>query len=182
MGAGAELRKANTQAELCRAQRRLADLQRRQEDSFDVQAGLGKKVVNVNKWVKAEAMQQREHLAAGETKDGKEKGKLPASSAPSYSWTGTGGTAGGNPDFQSVLSPPLAELAISSTAEAFLVECLGCEKQLPWTDLQEQDGRCHDCSAQGQPHVSPDDAQPNHTTTASGSADFGPSCPSPNHA
>ncbi|CAJ1451713.1 unnamed protein product, partial [Effrenium voratum] len=65
--AGAELRKANTQAELCRIQRRLADLQRRSADS-DAKAGLGPKLLHVNKWVKAEAEQQRANLAAGKTK------------------------------------------------------------------------------------------------------------------
>ncbi|CAJ1433949.1 unnamed protein product [Effrenium voratum] len=95
--AGAELRKANTQAELCRIQRRLADLQRRSADS-DAKAGLGPKLLHVNKWVKAEAEQQRANLAAGKTKDGKDKDS-PSGVPAAQIWAGTGGTSGGNPDF-----------------------------------------------------------------------------------
>ncbi|CAE7293870.1 SWEET14, partial [Symbiodinium microadriaticum] len=102
--AAAELRKANTQAELCRIQRRLADVERRSASS-DAKAGLGPKLLHVNKWVKAQAEEQRENLAAGKTKDGKDKDKLaPGGPAPSYSWTGSGGTCGGNPDFLAAAS------------------------------------------------------------------------------
>lgn len=150
---GAELRKANTQAELCRIQRRMADLQRRAEDNSDVKAGLGPKLLNVNKWVAAQADEQRENLVAGKTKDGKEKGKAPSSSAPSYSWTSTGGTAGGNPDFMSTSSPPVsgADVVASSSAPAhqdqdvLMVECRTCGVVLPWESLQEGDGCCGEC-------------------------------------
>ncbi|CAE7897570.1 SWEET14, partial [Symbiodinium necroappetens] len=54
--AAAELRKANTQAELCRIQRRLADVE---SASSDAKAGLGPKLLHVNKWVKAQAEEQR---------------------------------------------------------------------------------------------------------------------------
>lgn len=119
--AAAELRKANTQAELCRIQRRLADAERR-SGSSDAKAGLGPKLLHVNKWVKAQAEEQRENLAAGKTKDGKDKDKLAAGGpAPSYVWTGSGGTCGGNPDFldpkdtssSDVLVAPSSDLSLS---------------------------------------------------------------------
>jgi len=155
---GAELRKAETQAELCRAQRRLATLQRRHEDSSDARAGLGPKLLHVNKFVKAQAAEQRENLAAGKTKDGKDKDKLVAGgAAPAYSWTSTGGTAGGNPDFVSTASP--SSLAKSDSAsgpgcteaepDTLMVECSGCGAALPWDALQEGDGRCIECQQLG---------------------------------
>merc|ERR1712039_231982 len=97
--AGEELRKANNQTELCRIQRRLADLQRKSEGT-DAKAGLGPKLVGVNKWVKAEAEEQRENLSKGLRKDGKQKTRpedLDSQPAPAYAWLGTGGTSGGNP-------------------------------------------------------------------------------------
>eukprot|EP00930_Biecheleria_cincta_P094010 TRINITY_DN8472_c0_g1_i2.p1 TRINITY_DN8472_c0_g1~~TRINITY_DN8472_c0_g1_i2.p1 ORF type:complete len:917 (+),score=176.92 TRINITY_DN8472_c0_g1_i2:70-2820(+) len=140
--AGAELRKANTQAELCRIQRRLADLQRRSEDS-DAKAGLGPKLMYVNKWVKAEAAKQQENIAAGLTKDGKDKSKIAAGgSPPAYAWTSSGGTAGGNPDFSSASSgdahPP-------SEVTSLMVECLSCGASFPWASLASGDGQCTSC-------------------------------------
>mmetsp|Transcript_46131 Transcript_46131/g.107935 ORF Transcript_46131/g.107935 Transcript_46131/m.107935 type:complete len:899 (-) Transcript_46131:266-2962(-) len=136
--AAAELRKANTQAELCRIQRRLADLERRSTSS-DAKAGLGPKMLHVNKWVKAQAEQQRENLAAGKTKDGKEKDKLSAGGpAPSYSWTGGGGTCGGNPDFSAFAS--------ASNVEEVLMICNGCEVQASHA-LVDDSGFCPDCRA-----------------------------------
>lgn len=137
--AAAELRKANTQAELCRAQRRLADLQRRKEDSADVRAGLGPKLVNVNKWVKAEAAQQREHLAAGRTKDGKEKPKAAGEVEP-----GGGRDPAAGPD--GVHAAAGAGQPEHPDAEVLLVECLGCGVVLPWEVLQDGDGRCVGCA------------------------------------
>jgi len=139
--AGAELRKANTQAELCRVQRRLADLQRRSESS-DAKAGLGPKLLHVNKWVKAEAALQAENLAAGKTKDGKEKGAEKQNSPPVYSWTSTGGTSGGNPDFSGYPSGAGAE-----SSEVLMVACLSCEIAYPWQDLIAGDGRCVACTS-----------------------------------
>merc|ERR1719161_867803 len=55
---GAELAKADNQRDLCNIQRRLASLQRRSEET-DRQAGLGPELLNVNKWVKAEAAKQQ---------------------------------------------------------------------------------------------------------------------------
>jgi len=153
--AGAELRKADTQAELCRIQRRLADLQRRHDDSSDAKAGLGPKLLHVNKFVKAQAAEQRTNLAAGKTKDGKDKEKMAAGGPPpAYSWTSNGGTSGGNPDFASAaLRPFLADPAESASGpscgvaelETLMVECLGCGATLPWDALQEGDGRCAEC-------------------------------------
>jgi len=136
--AGAELRKANTQAELCRVQRRLADLERR-SDSAD--SALGPKLLHVNKWIKAEAEQQKVNLAAGKTKDGKDKSQLTAGGpAPSYSWTSSGGTAGGNPDFSASSAAGSPELQ---------VECRSCNTTLPWSQLADGDGSCSQCRAQG---------------------------------
>eukprot|EP00746_Dinoflagellata_sp_MGD_P014643 gnl/MRDRNA2_/MRDRNA2_132200_c0_seq1.p1 gnl/MRDRNA2_/MRDRNA2_132200_c0~~gnl/MRDRNA2_/MRDRNA2_132200_c0_seq1.p1 ORF type:complete len:946 (+),score=236.76 gnl/MRDRNA2_/MRDRNA2_132200_c0_seq1:63-2840(+) len=156
---GAELRKANTQAELCRIQRRLANIHRRVEDSSDAKAGLGPKLLNVTKWVQAEASQQRENLAAGKTKDGKEKGKqtvLPASDV----WSGSGGTSGGNPNFSKSSCEAAAQSsnaasrsdAVSSDDVTIMVECLGCETQFPWDALQNGDGRCAACCLSATPN------------------------------
>jgi len=173
---GAELRKAETQAELVRTQRRLADLQRRSETA-DGKAGLGPKLLNVTKWVHEESEQQKSNLAAGKTKDGKEKGKATAGgSAPSYVWLGTGGTDGGNPLYNpaarsggaSSSSAPAptggverpasaaggggapgdvaAPLSAAAPEELF-VECLGCGVGLPWDALAPGDGRCPECVA-----------------------------------
>merc|ERR1712093_873471 len=99
-------------------------MHRRAEESTDIQAGLGKKLLNVNKWVRAEAAQQQENLAAGKTKDGKEKGKMPDGSIPAYSWTGSGGTAGGNPDFHSGSAPRNA--SADEVEDELIVECSEC--------------------------------------------------------
>lgn len=140
--AGSELRKANTQAELCRIQRRLADLQRRSDDS-DAKAGLGPKLLHVNKWVKAEAAKQQENIAAGLTKDGKEKGKITAGgSAPAYAWTSSGGTSGGNPDFSSASS---GDAHPASETTSLMVECLSCGVSFPWASLAGGDGQCTSC-------------------------------------
>lgn len=157
---GAELRKANTQAELCRAQRRLADLQRKSEGS-DAKAGLGPKLLNVTKWVKAEAALQKENLAAGKTKDGKEKSEdTTGGPAPAYAWTGSGGTSGGNPDFSSAArsSAPAARITAAGSSGVaalsiehacgeppLIVECLGCSSLLSWSVLSPGDGRCPRC-------------------------------------
>jgi len=149
---GAEIRNANTQAELCRAQRRLANIYRKVEDSADAKAGLGPKLLHVTKWVRAEAAEQRENLAAGKTKDGKEKGKLTVLPASDV-WTSSGGTTGGNPDFFSTSCPSQSSGADFKPASAevksddveFLVECRECEVRLPWEALQSGDGRCVDC-------------------------------------
>lgn len=159
---GAELRKAETQAELVRAQRRLADLQRRSETT-DGKAGLGPKLLNMTKWVHAEAEQQKQNLADGKTKDGKDKGKVSAGGvAPAYVWLGTGGTDGGNPLQASAscaggassssarTAPagggPPSDAAPTSGAEDLFVECLGCGVSLPWGALVEGDGRCPACA------------------------------------
>mmetsp|Transcript_74963 Transcript_74963/g.219596 ORF Transcript_74963/g.219596 Transcript_74963/m.219596 type:complete len:928 (-) Transcript_74963:71-2854(-) len=136
--AGAELRKANTQAELCRIQRRLADLQRRSETA-DAKAGLGPKLLHVNKWVKAEAAQQMDNLAAGKTKDGKEKGKpLAGGVAPE--------PTGGSPGSASASSEhPAPEMPLDESM--LMVECLGCRTSLPWGALAAGDGRCLECVA-----------------------------------
>jgi len=130
-------------------------MHRKSEDNSDMQAGLGPKLLHVNKWVRAEASKQREHLAAGKTKDGKEKGKLPTDSVPAYSWTGTGGTS--EPVFHST-SVSISEAAVGNTQQELLVECLGCGTLLPWEDLEAADGRCQTCTG-----------PPNNETTSSSS-------------
>mmetsp|Transcript_171531 Transcript_171531/g.544875 ORF Transcript_171531/g.544875 Transcript_171531/m.544875 type:complete len:287 (-) Transcript_171531:71-931(-) len=141
----AELRKADTQAELCRAQRRLADASRRAETA-DTKAGLGPKLLNIPRWVQEEAEQQKANLAAGKTKDGKEKGKVTVgAAAPSYVWTGGGGTDGGNPIF--VAGPPVQTSASSGAMaeDGLLVECRGCSSSRPWAALDAGDGFCTAC-------------------------------------
>lgn len=144
----AELRKANTQAELCRIQRRMADLQRKSEAS-DSKAGLGPKLLNVNKWVKADADVQKEHLLAGKTKDGKDKDLKVASlgAVPSYSWTGSGGTIGGNPDFSVGHNSSSSSAATKDAwdVSSLEVECIACGRMLPWELLELGDGRCEAC-------------------------------------
>eukprot|EP00929_Paragymnodinium_shiwhaense_P083927 TRINITY_DN44854_c0_g1_i2.p1 TRINITY_DN44854_c0_g1~~TRINITY_DN44854_c0_g1_i2.p1 ORF type:complete len:957 (+),score=282.21 TRINITY_DN44854_c0_g1_i2:71-2941(+) len=160
---GEELRKARTQAELCRIQRRLADMSRKAEDSSDAKAGLGPKMLHVTKWVRAEAQKQREYLAAGKTKDGKEKGKAGDGSIPSYSWAGTGGTSGGNVDFggrgvvgttstsssSSAAPPPTltgGESHAATGTSELMVECGCCNQAMPWSTLEEGDGLCPACA------------------------------------
>jgi len=153
--AGAELRKATNQTELCRIQRRLADLQRKSE-STDAKAGLGPKLLGVNKWVKAEAAQQRENLAAGKTKDGKERKTDNDGPAPAYAWLGTGGTSGGNPllSGNARAVPACGEASDQPSEEShavpkLMVECGRCGVVLPWDVLETHDGICPDCAAQG---------------------------------
>jgi len=167
--AGAELRKATTQRELCNIQRRLADLQRKSEEQ-DAQAGLGPNLLHVNKWIKAEAAQQRANLAAGKTKDGKENVKgtdsgmtLPDTASAARSMAD--GTDGGSSSASSGLPFPAAGEGYCGTAvaevvsaaasempeigskdeEPLLVECLKCHIAFPWSALMEFDGLCAAC-------------------------------------
>eukprot|EP00928_Gymnodinium_smaydae_P053617 TRINITY_DN37565_c0_g1_i1.p1 TRINITY_DN37565_c0_g1~~TRINITY_DN37565_c0_g1_i1.p1 ORF type:complete len:925 (-),score=143.48 TRINITY_DN37565_c0_g1_i1:85-2859(-) len=161
--AGEELRKATNQTELCRIQRRLADLQRRSE-GVDAKAGLGPKLVGVNKWVKEEAEQQRENLAQGKRKDGQEKLRpedLDKRRPGANVWLGTGGTSGGNPVLEgdnghggSSSSSCQASAALSNAEPATLVvECRACNKALPWTNLEMGDGICVECARGSAPIV-----------------------------
>lgn len=149
---GAELRKATTQRELCNIQRRLADLQRRSETS-DAKAGLGPKLLHVNKWVKAEAARQQVNLDAGKTKDGKERptaaqttfGGVSATqgcASSSFSLVPSGGAAASaapaqvpgadvlEADFESYSTPAVDHV---------LVERLSCDRPT-MSELQEVDG------------------------------------------
>lgn len=146
---GAELRKAETQRELCNTQRRLADLQRK-ADRPDVKAGLGPKLLHVNKWVKAEAVRQQEYLDAGKTKDGKDKPTKPdaALHRPTHATAATEQSS----NLSSSASAPTAPAASTvqtdtlETQEEVMVECLTCNKSVPWQTLTE-DGFCTGCSA-----------------------------------
>lgn len=149
---GAELRKATNQTELCRIQRHLADLQRKSEGP-DAKAGLGPKLVAVNKWVKLEAAEQRENLAAGKTKDGRERKKDTNAPPPPYVWLGTGGTSGGNTVLKvgggssssgSTSSTSSTNVGAMPLPEASLmVECCECRTALPWE--RAADGVCGKC-------------------------------------
>lgn len=157
--AGEELRKATTQRELCNIQRRLADLQRRSEGA-DASAGLGPKLINVNKWVKAQAVEQQANLAAGKTKDGKEK--VSRNAVPTDQHNGSNGAAStsssssaarqgqlqqsGNATSSSGIHESGPPRPAEAAAEVMLIECLGCEKSLPWDDLADFDGICSSCA------------------------------------
>jgi len=73
----------------------LADLQRGSEGA---DAALKPKLLNASKWVEAQAEEQKRNLAAGKTKDGRER-KADAAAAPADVWLGSGGTSGGNPAY-----------------------------------------------------------------------------------
>jgi len=136
--ASAELRQATSQGELCRIQRRLANLQRRTEESADLQAGLGPKLLNVTKWVRQEAQLQRENLAAGKTKDGKEK-VIPKGASASASLTVTAGAV-------SASSSSSSQSTIASVNQ-LLVDCRGCGESFAWEVLDACDGVCAPCTA-----------------------------------
>lgn len=141
---GAELRRANTQRELCNIQRRLADLQRRSETS-DAKAGMGPKLVGVNKWLRAEAEKQKAFLSEGKTKDGKERPKR----APLAD--------------QEVLFPSPQVFASSSSASASIgagaghvvlpsggerhtaLPCSCCRELVPADELEDLGGVCAVC-------------------------------------
>ncbi|CAE7651332.1 SWEET14, partial [Symbiodinium pilosum] len=69
--------------------------------------------------------------------DGKDKDKLAAGGpAPSYVWTGSGGTCGGNPDFFAAAS--------ASAVNDVQVICDGCDVSLSH-ELIDDGGFCADC-------------------------------------
>lgn len=143
---GEELRKANTQRELCNIQRRLATLHRRAQEP-DAGAGLGPKLLNVSKWVKAEALQQEEHLAAGKTKDGKVKLSKDAQSESLAGDMHSERDASSSSSMPGPSQPSSKTNAQHAASEVdLLVDCLGCEQPLPWHELATFDGLCSSCA------------------------------------
>jgi len=155
----------------------LAALQRKSEDNPDAKAGLGPKLLNVNKWVKAEAAQQRELLLAGHKKGGKDIPKGgdgdggvgagagggsgsssnisggDASSSLSMVAGETGGVGAGvpaNANNSAVSKTRIgtSQVPVEMEPHALMVECLVCRILLPWNALEAGDGQCSACLQQ----------------------------------
>mmetsp|Transcript_44974 Transcript_44974/g.106817 ORF Transcript_44974/g.106817 Transcript_44974/m.106817 type:complete len:1019 (+) Transcript_44974:65-3121(+) len=127
-----ELRAAGNQRELVQVQRKLARVQRVAEKKMDL---ANKVLENTPQWILEEAKEQEAWIQ-----------KKKAEKA------GNGTAPGG----KAVQEPPQGAASSSTAAssssapvqlkeEELLVECSGCLKQFPWTDLAGGDGRCSAC-------------------------------------